>query len=329
MKKVFIALIVISIIITSVVIGAIAVSKLGLLDVTIAPNPFVQPTPTPSPTPIPEFVRLQTGIYQMEGTWVRSISTGLPVFSSGVNYQVRNDGNKQATDVSIQAEINGAPMHSETQNIASGETKYFELTFNLKVDESATVYVRASCPEDQNDYSTTVSAPFPRSEGDFDGHSNFYKLYVTPNDQKIQDMASQITTNPLAPDWMEIRDWVSNQITYTSDSSKHGQSEYWQLPRETMNSRTGDCEDYAILTASLLRASGWKSDEVYVLVGTANENGQTVGHAFIKIKVLGMWYWCEPQADSWEMLLFADFSTAKYDIEAEFNDQYFHYGEGN
>ncbi len=327
LDKKIVALIAIAIIGISIVVGIIAQSGTNWLYIGDTPNPSVQPTPTPSPTPIPQFVRLETSIDQMQGTWMRSASTGLPIFSTGVNYQVANTGNKDAYDVSISVEINGSPVHSETQNIGSGETKYLQHTFNLKVDESATVYVSAYCPEDQNDYSLSVSAQFPRSQGAFSGDTSFYKLYITPNDQKMQDKASEITTNPLEPNWMEVRDWVSGNIVYKSDSSNHGSSEYWQLPRETLDSRTGDCEDYAILTASLLRAAGWKSDEVYVLVGTANEDGQTVGHAFIKIKILGVWYWCEPQVNSWEMLLFADFNTAKYNIDAEFNDVSFHYGE--
>ncbi len=51
--------------------------------------------------------------------------------------------------------------------------------------------------------------------------------------------------------------WVHRNIEYRSDSETHGAREYWQLPAETLYLMTGDCEDIAILTASLLEALGF------------------------------------------------------------------------
>jgi transglutaminase-like putative cysteine protease len=46
-------------------------------------------------------------------------------------------------------------------------------------------------------------------------------------------------------------DWVRDHIVYTDDPT-----DYWQSASETLASRTGDCEDYAILLASMIDEMG-------------------------------------------------------------------------
>lgn len=55
---------------------------------------------------------------------------------------------------------------------------------------------------------------------------------------------------------------VNTSITYTPEISKQ---DYWQSPQETLKLKTGDCEDFAILKASLLPANYyWHLAIVYV-----------------------------------------------------------------
>jgi hypothetical protein len=76
----------------------------------------------------------------------------------------------------------------------------------------------------------------------------------------------------------KIREWGSTNIEYASDDTTYGIIDYWQLPTETLVLRTGDCEDYAILLVSLLRAHGVPDDQVYVAVGyDLNDNW----HAYV------------------------------------------------
>lgn len=50
----------------------------------------------------------------------------------------------------------------------------------------------------------------------------------------------------------EAYEWVRNNIAYKSD----GDVDYWQSAEETLELRTGDCEDQAILLASIIGALG-------------------------------------------------------------------------
>ena len=88
--------------------------------------------------------------------------------------------------------------------------------------------------------------------------------------------------------------FVHNNITYTTDSTL-GVSEYWLYPSETWQRKLGDCEDGAILLASLLVMCGVPTYRVKICAGDV-EGG---GHAYViylreiddKWVVLDWCYW--------------------------------------
>jgi len=145
-------------------------------------------------------------------------------------------------------------------------------------------------------------------------------LYITPSDSIIQQTLDDIVNNPLVPDWIEIRDWVANEIEYVTDTNAHGVSEYWQLPRETLSMGTGDCEDFSILLCSLYRAIGWNENEVYVVIGEK----EGMYHAWVKLNVdiIG-WQNIEPQAGGLNTLVGDFLSLSDYTAKYNFNDVYF------
>ena len=92
-------------------------------------------------------------------------------------------------------------------------------------------------------------------------------------------------------DWITLRNWVGNNIKYRHDNEVYGVPEYWQFGKETINLRTGDCKDSALLLCSLLRAAGYSGDDVYVIIGK-NADGY---HAWVKINLGSVgWYNLEP-----------------------------------
>jgi hypothetical protein len=129
-----------------------------------------------------------------------------------------------------------------------------------------------------------------------------------------------------------IRNWGATNIEFKSDLEKSWLNcllrnlnpfEYWQYPQETIESRSGDCEDFAILLCSLLRASGCSPEEVFVALG---KKGIT-GHAFVVLKEGKKYRTIEPQArqsllgfSAW----FVDHQLYNFEIEYLFNDRYFY-----
>lgn len=68
---------------------------------------------------------------------------------------------------------------------------------------------------------------------------------------------------PKGVDTLEAAYFYASSMTYLSDSEAHGSVEYWQAPGETMDRRTGDCEDFAILFSSLADELGYHAEVVF------------------------------------------------------------------
>jgi len=94
-----------------------------------------------------------------------------------------------------------------------------------------------------------------------------------------------------------VQNWVAKTIFYQSDKKTHDLPDVWQTPGETLMLNTGDCEDGAILIASMLLNAGLKADDVWIAIGpvevdTGAEDGY---HAWVMYQHKGEWYpidWC-------------------------------------
>jgi len=109
--------------------------------------------------------------------------------------------------------------------------------------------------------------------------------YITPYDQKVIELAESIGMKPFLSHPLENAKtayyWVSENIRYQYDNQTWGKEngDYWQLPSTTLKLRTGDCEDQALLLASLLRALRLPRENVRVAVS------YTRHHAWCEIKI--------------------------------------------
>jgi predicted transglutaminase-like cysteine proteinase len=59
---------------------------------------------------------------------------------------------------------------------------------------------------------------------------------------------------------------VNLAVKYTSDTDKHGIPDHWATPFDTLESGTGDCEDYAITKFAMLRAMNWPADDLRIVL---------------------------------------------------------------
>jgi transglutaminase-like putative cysteine protease len=79
------------------------------------------------------------------------------------------------------------------------------------------------------------------------------------------------------------QNFVCKFLTYKYDDDSNKCPEFWQFPFETLQSSIGDCEDGAILIASLLINCGVPSWKVKVAAGDViidNKVAKTGGHAY-------------------------------------------------
>ena len=163
-----------------------------------------------------------------------------------------------------------------------------------------------------------------------------FKALITPDCQLVKDCLQDILGAPpyeLSKDGFDdIRDWVADNIEYMPDEEQWGVDDYWQTSEETLSLGTGDCEDFAILLCTLLRAYGIDAERVYVAIGV-DDKGQ--GHAFLieDWYLGGEWRVIEPQVEAqpfhpgrrFEDFNLADFRLLReYEIIVGFNDLYYY-----
>lgn len=82
----------------------------------------------------------------------------------------------------------------------------------------------------------------------------------------------------------ELSIWIAFNIKYIDDLEKWGIEDYWQSPSETLESKTGDCEDYAILAYACMKKLGYHP-KVFILYNN------TDAHALCLVKYKHAWYY--------------------------------------
>lgn len=85
--------------------------------------------------------------------------------------------------------------------------------------------------------------------------------FIQPDDPDVIALYHEI-----GPDVWACVDWVCRNISYREDPW-----EYWSFPAETIRQGSGDCEDSAFLTCSLLR----NFNNAYAVLGTLGGYGHS------------------------------------------------------
>lgn len=91
--------------------------------------------------------------------------------------------------------------------------------------------------------------------------SGLFSDYVMPLNKQVRDTTMSIISDvpegvfSNADSWKiwKIHNWVANNIVYVTDPLGF---EYMAYPHETLDSKAGDCDDYAVLLASMYESSG-------------------------------------------------------------------------
>jgi predicted transglutaminase-like cysteine proteinase len=265
--------------------------------------------------PEPEqLVKLRVDLSE-SGEWQSDIADS-PLYISNVTYVISNYGTGTAEGIQATIRIDDV-VFDEFSLVSLGSKNSFTDKFSVSMnfDSSKEISLTASCENSTDTGVITINAFLARTLD-----PDLARFYITPSDSIIQQTLENIVNNPLVPDWIEIRDWVANEIEYVSDIAAHGVSEYWQLPRETLSLGTGDCEDFSILLCSFYRAIGWNINEVYVVIGEK----EGMYHAWVKLNVdiIG-WQNIEPQAGGLNTVVGDFLSLSGYTAKYNFNDAYF------
>lgn len=106
-----------------------------------------------------------------------------------------------------------------------------------------------------------------------DGKNHSVKSLVQPDDPVVRDIARVLVqTNDFIA---AAQEFVDSFTTYETEVG-----DYWTVPSEILESRAGDCDDKAILLASILR-NYLPADQVYCAFGLLILDGETTGHMYV------------------------------------------------
>jgi PKD repeat protein len=268
------------------------------------------------------YISLRTSVWVSPMQWQRNPTTDLPECTVTITYMVNNDGTASDT-ASALLSMDGITEKQQSFSINPGGSFSDQYITTVDYDTSHQFVVRADAWESSSSSSTRLEATLPRYMP-----IDYATLFITPRDPVIVQKEAEITTSWIIPDIVELRDWVAGNIKYSYDSQAHGTNDYWQLPRETISLKTGDCEDFAILLVSLLRANGYGSSDVYVMGGSSTSGGP--GHAWVVVKMeFGLWWTIEPQQSTGEGIIWSILSgqlteVSGYTAQYKFNDVEFY-----
>jgi predicted transglutaminase-like cysteine proteinase len=260
--------------------------------------------------------KLEVDVKENSSYW-ENLASDLPDLISNLDVSVTNLGNGSAENVEVTTKIDGANYNAESIALLQPSEAYTNsITVNVGYKSAKMVTIEASCPLSSSSKTVIVNANLSRN---FD--ENLCRSFVTHEDQNVVELKNKILKDkpPLTLDWMALRDWVGNNIQYRSDSEIHGERDYWQFPNETIQLRTGDCEDFSLLLCSLLRADGWSLDSVYVIVGEQNNQY----HAWVKVIWNDIQYNIEPQGNGFAIAVGDILTLSGYNAKYYFNDEKF------
>jgi hypothetical protein len=100
--------------------------------------------------------------------------------------------------------------------------------------------------------------------GSYDAYTSIIKKYYHRSPLLRYRSVSIAKKFPGAKNWKQaeaIYEWVRDNISYVADPLD---SEYIQLPEETLNNGGGDCDDQSVLLASMLMCIGFKCVLVFI-----------------------------------------------------------------
>jgi transglutaminase-like putative cysteine protease len=258
--------------------------------------------------------------YDKVDSWRRNSVTDLPECYSQLYFTVLNRGTI-LHNLSWTTMLKGSLINFKIGTLVTGyntvsgvailsEYEDFGIPYNLRV--YLTAPTSAGYIYTYSEHAWTVN--FPRYMP-----LEIASLYITPNNLQVKNLFNEITATPsILPVWYRLNNWIYWNIHYRDDSEAHGMRDYWQLPHETINLRTGDCEDKAILLCSLLRLAGYDENSVFVIVGYTS----TTGHAWVRVNIGGIWTDLDPTNDPIGVIG-GLISWAIFQEAYKFNDKYF------
>ena len=135
------------------------------------------------------------------------------------------------------------------------------------------------------------------------GQGQNTRSFITPDGPLVEAKTHEITEGHAQNDneyWLDcfrIYCWINSHIGYTTDTYTpvlpgvnndplEWRPDFWRMPAETLNDGVGDCEDIAVLLASMLENYTEGECDIWVL-GIKTNDANPIGHVAVVLPAEG------------------------------------------
>lgn len=124
--------------------------------------------------------------------------------------------------------------------------------------------------------------------------------FIDINDSLVLETLDQIITPNMgnAEKARAIFNYTRDEISKEEKLIRNGRIDYWNYPKNIINSKKGEYEDKIILLISMLRATGFKESEVEVVGAKISLINSTSSDIWVELKLNGNTYLLLPRENN-------------------------------
>ncbi|MCC7572620.1 MAG: transglutaminase-like domain-containing protein [Candidatus Methanofastidiosum sp.] len=126
------------------------------------------------------------------------------------------------------------------------------------------------------------------------------RIFVDLNDSLVTETLNQIITPSMgnAEKARAIFNYARDEIKKDDKLIRNGRIDYWNYPKNIIQSKKGEYEDKIILLVSMLRASGFSENDVEVVGAKINLLNSTSSDIWVELKLNGNIYLLLPRENN-------------------------------
>ena len=163
----------------------------------------------------------------------------------------------------------------------AGQMEEFEKHYHEKYPTQLIIYQGRAIPNPQGNFQDKIKIDI--------------RDFFNPYDAMVKEVAEKLTGKNHNETAYNCLMWIQKNVKYVPDKENFNLPEFWMFSFETLEAKTGDCEDGAILLANLMLSAGVPYWRIRLCAGNVNGGG----HAYVvycretdnKFCVLDWCYW--------------------------------------
>ena len=115
----------------------------------------------------------------------------------------------------------------------------------------------------------------------------WHRAMANTGSEALGQLTQGMATRSRREQLFQVQAAVNRAIRFRNDIATRGRADHWASAGETLSSRSGDCEDFAILKLQALRRLGFDPADLYLSIGRDRVRGD---HALALVRIDGRFW---------------------------------------